>query len=158
MAKKAKEAEAAKQAAEALAEKQRLAEEAKIAEAAEMAKKAKEAEQAKIASSEILASDEPTAAKDVEVNNAGAIIFKVQLLASSKVIPLEAENFNGLGVLSKEPIKNLYRYMYGSSSSYKEAEMLKSNADSKGYPDSYIVAYKDGERITITEALKYANE
>ncbi len=86
------------------------------------------------------------------------IIFKVQLMASAKDLDLRPGNFNGLGRLSKEPFKNMYRYMYGITNSYEEAKMLKSNADLKGYVTSYIVAYKDRERISVTEALKYVSE
>lgn len=86
------------------------------------------------------------------------IIYKVQIFASSKNIPLHSENFKGLNTLSKEPYKNLYRYMYGNTDSHFQATLLKSNADAKGYTTSYIVAYKDGVRISETEALKYASE
>lgn len=86
------------------------------------------------------------------------IIFKVQILASSKDIPLHAENFKGLNTLSRESFNNLYRYMYGNTDSHFQATLLKSNADAKGYTTSYIVAYKDGERISETEALKYLSE
>jgi N-acetylmuramoyl-L-alanine amidase len=90
--------------------------------------------------------------------NAANIIFKVQILASSKDIPLHSENFKGLNTLSKEPYNNLYRYMYGNTDSHFQATLLKSNADAKGYDTSYIVAYKDGVRISETEALKYVSE
>jgi len=86
------------------------------------------------------------------------IIFKVQIFASSKNIPLNSENFKGLNTLSKEPYSNLYRYMYGNTDSHFQATLLKSNADAKGYTTSYIVAYKDGVRISETEALKYGSE
>ena len=86
------------------------------------------------------------------------IIFKVQIFASSKNIPLHSENFKGLNTLSKEPYNNLYRYMYGNTDSHFQATLLKSNADAKGYTTSYIVAYKDGVRISETEALKYVSE
>ncbi|MBC8767839.1 N-acetylmuramoyl-L-alanine amidase [Arenibacter sp. BSSL-BM3] len=86
------------------------------------------------------------------------IIFKVQIFASSKNIPLHSENFKGLNTLSKEPYNNLYRYMYGNTESHFQATLLKSNADAKGYTTSYIVAYKDGVRISETEALKYVSE
>ncbi|TXN36003.1 N-acetylmuramoyl-L-alanine amidase [Flagellimonas hymeniacidonis] len=82
------------------------------------------------------------------------VIFKVQLMASAKNIPLREANFRGLDMLSKEPIKNLYRYMYGNASSYNEAKNLKTRADAKGYTTSYIVAYRNGTRITLKEALK----
>ncbi|MCM4164750.1 N-acetylmuramoyl-L-alanine amidase [Arenibacter sp. A80] len=93
-----------------------------------------------------------------EPKNAANIIFKVQIFASSKNIPLHSENFKGLNTLSKEPYNNLYRYMYGNTDSHFQATLLKSNADAKGYDTSYIVAYKDGVRISETEALKYVSE
>ena len=86
------------------------------------------------------------------------ITFKVQILASSKQIPLNSGNFNGLSTISKEPYKNLFRYMYGRTNSYNQAKLLKSNADMKGYTTSFIVAYKDGVRIPVQEAMKYATE
>ena len=86
------------------------------------------------------------------------IVFKIQLMASSKVVPLTAENFNGLNTLSKEPYKNMYRYLYGGTNSYLKAKLLKENAQLKGYTSSYVVAYKDGQRIALAEALKYVGE
>ncbi len=86
------------------------------------------------------------------------IVFKIQLLASSKDLSPTPGNFKGLNRISKEAYMNLFRYLYGSTSSYKEAEMLKSNADLKGYTTSFIVAYKDGKRISVPEALKYVSE
>ncbi len=74
------------------------------------------------------------------------------LVASAKNIPLRAENFNGLDILSREPYKNLYRYMYGNAGTLSDAKRLKANADAKGYTTSYIVAYKDGKRVPISQA------
>ena len=86
--------------------------------------------------------------------NESDVIFKVQLMASSRNIPLTGSNFNGLDALSKEPYKNLFRYMYGNAKSYEEAKSLKANADAKGYPTSYIVAYKNGNRVSLKSVLK----
>ena len=82
------------------------------------------------------------------------VVFKVQLMASGKTIALDASNFKGLDNLSKEPIKNLYRYMYGNTDSYSDALLLKSTAETKGYKGAFIVAYKNGKRILLQEALK----
>ncbi|NNL00776.1 MAG: N-acetylmuramoyl-L-alanine amidase [Eudoraea sp.] len=82
------------------------------------------------------------------------LLFKLQIMASTKNLDLKPQNFNGLGNISKEPYKNLYRYMYGTANSYQEAKMLKSEADRKGYTSSYIVVYKEGVRIPLTEAHK----
>lgn len=87
-----------------------------------------------------------------------SIVFKIQLMASSKNVPLNAVNFNGLSNLSQEPYKNLYRYMYGETRSYREAKMMQSLAADKGYPSAYIVAYKLGERIPIKEAIEEVSE
>ena len=96
-----------------------------------------------------------TQRKLVEKEN---IVFKVQLMASSKDLPLRSEDFKGLNALSKEPYKNMYRYFYGNTSSYFQAQLFKSNADAKGYTSSFIVAYKDGVRIPLSEALQDAPE
>jgi N-acetylmuramoyl-L-alanine amidase len=82
------------------------------------------------------------------------VVFKVQLLATSKRISLVKENFNGLDELSTQPFKNLFRYMYGNTSSYNEAEILKAQALAKGYKNAYIVSYKDGKRVPLSSVLK----
>ena len=89
----------------------------------------------------------------VEAPTTKNIVFKVQLMASSKSIPLKAENFNGLSSLSSEPYKTMHRYLYGSVKSYEEAKKLKLTADAKGFTTSYIVAYKNGTRVDLKEAL-----
>jgi N-acetylmuramoyl-L-alanine amidase len=43
--------------------------------------------------------------------------------------------------------------MYGNASTLEEAKQLKSNADAKGYTTSYIVAYKNGKRVPISQAV-----
>lgn len=86
------------------------------------------------------------------------IEFRVQIMASSKNIPLESENFKGLNNLSKEPYKNLYRYMYGKTNSFEQVKLFKSNADAKGYTTSYIVAYKDGKRVAVNRAVVALDE
>ncbi|WKB80762.1 N-acetylmuramoyl-L-alanine amidase [Cellulophaga lytica] len=82
------------------------------------------------------------------------IEFRVQLFASGKSIPLVPDNFKGLNALTKEPVNNLYRYMTGKAKTYYDAKLIKSNADIKGYTSSYIVAYKDGKRINVEDAIK----
>ncbi|WP_424258709.1 N-acetylmuramoyl-L-alanine amidase family protein [Eudoraea sp.] len=93
-----------------------------------------------------------------EVVSDSEIVFKVQLLASSRVLPLLSEEFNGLSSLSTERHNNLVRYMYGKTNSYSQAKLFKANADAKGYETSFIVAYKEGKRIPVPEALKYISE
>ena len=100
---------------------------------------------------------EAATAASTKVNDKN-IVFKVQLMASTKEISLLPSNFGGLDQLSKERFKQFHRYMYGKTGSYQEAKLLKTSADAKGYPGSYIVAYKAGARIPTPEAIKLASE
>ena len=85
---------------------------------------------------------------------AADLIFKVQLMAVSKDPDLNRADYKGLSKLSKEPVGNMFRILYGNTPSYEEAKLLKANADLKGYTSSYIVAYKNGKRIPLKEALQ----
>ncbi len=88
----------------------------------------------------------------------GGIIFKVQLMATAKNLPLNSSEFNGLNKISKEPVNNLFRYLYGATDTYMGAKLLKSNADMKGFSTAFIVAYKEGKRIPLQDALKYEDD
>ncbi|WMI67390.1 N-acetylmuramoyl-L-alanine amidase [Mangrovimonas sp. YM274] len=84
------------------------------------------------------------------------ITFKVQIAASSKRLKLKAYNFNGLEVSSVEQAGNVYKYFYGETSDYNEIQKFQEVAKQKGYSGSFIVAYKNGVRIDLSEALKTA--
>jgi len=80
--------------------------------------------------------------------------FKVQIAASSRELALQPYNFNGLEKITKEKEGDLYRYFYGETSNYTEVTKLKSEARQKGYTTCYVVAYKDGVKISLNEAIK----
>lgn len=82
------------------------------------------------------------------------IIFKVQLSASSKKLDLTPSNFNGLQNISMSGDTSLYRYMYGETSNYEQAKQLLKEAKSKGYTSAFLIAFKNGKKIDVNEALK----
>lgn len=86
------------------------------------------------------------------------ITFKVQLMASGKDLAADDPYFKGLNLISQEPYKNLFRYMYGETRSHREAEMMKSKAASRGFRTAYLVAYREGVRISMSEALKEVSQ
>jgi len=102
--------------------------------------------------------NEALSTKIIPKKDTGSIVFKVQLMASAQKIPLTPKEFKGLNVLSEEKYKQFTRYMYGNAKTYDAAKLLKKNADIKGYTSSYIVAYKDGERIPVQQAIKSVSE
>ncbi|NER15914.1 N-acetylmuramoyl-L-alanine amidase family protein [Spongiivirga citrea] len=83
-----------------------------------------------------------------------SVLYKIQLAASKKSLDTKAYNFKGLSPISKEKYKDFYRYLYGSTSDYKKAKQLQKKASETGYESSYIVAYKDGVKIPINQAIK----
>lgn len=82
------------------------------------------------------------------------VVFKVQIAAGSKELELEPFNFNGLDDLSKEKAGALYRYFYGATHNWKEAQALQQTAIEKGFPSCFIVAYKNGEKMDLETAVK----
>ncbi|MEN9323058.1 MAG: hypothetical protein RL699_838 [Bacteroidota bacterium] len=86
---------------------------------------------------------------------ASAVEFKVQLAAAAKKVEPIAANFKGL-----EPIEmatdngNIFKYTYGSTADYSVAKHNLEEAKSKGYSSAYIIAFKNGKKVSIQEALK----
>lgn len=97
--------------------------------------------------------DEPKVVEDKSVDAKG-VVFKVQISASGKKIELLPKNFKGLDSTSFIEENGLYKYFYAQTSSYDEAKKNLAEAKSKGYDSAFIVAFKNGKKITIQEALK----
>ncbi len=85
------------------------------------------------------------------------VVFKVQIAASSKQLEPKSYNFNGLSDISREKVGNIYKYFYGYTSDYNKIKQFHIQAKAKGYKDSFVVAYKDGNKIAVSEALKSAS-
>lgn len=82
------------------------------------------------------------------------ITFKIQLAAGSKRLETKSYNFKGLQNVERSREDGLYKYYYGATSDYAKITDLHREAKRNGYPSSYIVAFKDGSKITVNEALK----
>ena len=82
------------------------------------------------------------------------VVFKVQLLASSKKIETFAYNFNGLKDINRHLEDGLYKYYYGKISDYNKIRLMQTYAKDNGYPTCYIVAFKDGKKLKLSEVLK----
>lgn len=86
--------------------------------------------------------------------DASGIQFKVQLSASIKKVDLTPSNFKGLKGISMANENNYYKYMYGGTSNYDEAKSQLQEAKSKGYNSAYLIAFKNGAKISVQEAIK----
>jgi N-acetylmuramoyl-L-alanine amidase len=86
--------------------------------------------------------------------NTSSVIFKVQIAAGANKLATKSYNFKGLNQITRQKSNSIYRYFYGYTSNYSVAVELLNRAISKGYTTAYLVAYKDGQKTTIKEALK----
>ncbi|WP_298238038.1 N-acetylmuramoyl-L-alanine amidase [uncultured Algibacter sp.] len=96
----------------------------------------------------------PRESTQVIAKKEDSVKFKIQIAASSKALDLKPYNFKGLGEISRLKEGSLYKYFYGETSSYDETKVLEEKAKKKGYSSSFIVAFKNGKKIPLTEALK----
>ena len=91
---------------------------------------------------------------DVKKIDTSKPVFKTQLKASTSKIESKPENFNGLDKISFVLEKDYYKYMYGETNDYVVAKMQLLEAKTKGYDSAFIVAFKNGLKISLNEALK----
>lgn len=56
----------------------------------------------------------------------------------------------------EKKIGNIYKYYSGNTSDYNKIIQLQEDAK-KSYSGAFIVAFKGGKRISMTEALKSAS-
>ncbi len=85
------------------------------------------------------------------------VVFKVQLLTSSTPVEIKPENFEGLENVSEYRDNDMYKYLYGGSTTYEGAKNLQKAARKKGYKGAFVVAFdKDNNRIALEKAIKIA--
>ena len=94
------------------------------------------------------------AVKKVEKAIEKGIVFKIQISASTKELATSPSNFKGLSPISVESTGSLFKYFYASEKNYDVAKQKLEEAKKKGYSSAFIVAYKDGIKINVTDAIK----
>lgn len=82
------------------------------------------------------------------------ITFKVQIAASSRKLEPKPYNFKGLSDISRISQGNIYKYYFGNTSDYNQAKALVKEAKAKGYATSFVVAFKDGNKVPLADVLK----
>ena len=90
----------------------------------------------------------------VNTIDSSGTIYKVQLSSSTKKVELKPSNFKGLAAISMVSEGKFFKYMYGETANYNDAKRLLEEAKSKGYNSAYLIAFKNGERISVQDAIK----
>ena len=81
------------------------------------------------------------------------VIFKIQLFAVDRKMKHGASEFKGLKDTDYFREGKLYKYTYGEETDFKKIEKLRKGI-SKKFPQAYVVAFKNGEKISVREAMK----
>ncbi len=84
---------------------------------------------------------------------AGAVHFKVQIATVSKHVDPSPKNFKGLEGVEELKGAGLFKYMVGDEPTLERAREVQRLCREKGYDGAFIVAFKDGARIDLEEAV-----
>ena len=82
------------------------------------------------------------------------VVFMVQIATSPKKLELKPENFNGVEDVKIYEAGGLYRYTVGKEKNMSDANTLQLQLRAKGFKDAFIIAFSDGERISVSSAIK----
>lgn len=126
-----------------------------------MAKEYKEPVKGKEEKQEEKQKDNTTSNQETVTTNAASnkgIVFRVQFLTSASKIDPGDSQFKKLKSVSREEVNGMYRYMAGEESSWDKIAEYQSTVRTAGYKDAFVVAYKDGKRIKVDEALQILNK
>jgi hypothetical protein len=85
------------------------------------------------------------------------IIFKVQTIASSTRLATNSPQFKGLKNVWEYKDSGLYKYTVGNHKDLKSAYALQSELRRKGFVEAFVVAFKNGKRIPVREAIRLLN-
>lgn len=97
---------------------------------------------------------ETTPVGESPLANDTGVRFKVQIATSSRPIPLKPENFKGVSNVDEYLSSGMYKYTVGQEASFDDARALQAELREKGFNGSFIVAFKDGVRMNLQEAIE----
>jgi len=95
---------------------------------------------------------DPVADKDA-VQNLPAIIFKVQIAASTRRFAPGSELFKGEKDVKEYRVGNMYKYAVGGSRSFQDIIAYSKEVREK-FPDAFVIAVREETIIPLKEALK----
>jgi N-acetylmuramoyl-L-alanine amidase len=78
--------------------------------------------------------------------------YRIQFFTDRVMIELSDPRFSGLSDLDIYEQGGLYKYTSGHFTTFDEARLAISAVKAKGFGDAFVVAFKEGKRISISEA------
>lgn len=95
--------------------------------------------------------DEPYVPKEVEKVTEG-VTYRVQFLVSPKPLQPGDKKFKGVEDYEMYKQDGTYRYTLGNCATTKEAAKIQYEIRKKGFDDAFVIAFHNGQRISIQQA------
>jgi N-acetylmuramoyl-L-alanine amidase len=105
-------------------------------------------------SEEVIAVVPETTEQKPQTQSSEKPVYKIQIATSSKNLATTPANFKGLTGVAMYQDRGLYKFTYGTFESVEEANKALSEVRSKGFSDAFIIAWYNGERISLSKAAK----
>ncbi len=83
----------------------------------------------------------------------GAPIFKVQIFCANRQLPKSSSQFKGHDDCNYYEENGMVKYTIGESTDYNAMNRLRKELD-KDFPQCFVVAFKDNNKININTAIK----
>lgn len=93
--------------------------------------------------------------KENSIDTEKGIIYKVQIKSSSKLLPKSDKAYKIYSNLHYEKVDGMYKYAYSPFIEFDLANKVLKKVKSSGFPDAFIVVYKDGKRLSGAKAKEY---
>lgn len=87
-------------------------------------------------------------------NRTAKPVFKIQILTSDRVLPARSRQFKGLSPVSHYKENGIVKYTYGEDTDYNHILRLKRTKVDAKFKDAFIIAFKNGEKMNINQAIK----
>lgn len=84
----------------------------------------------------------------------GKPVFKIQVLTSSRKLSSNSKQFKGLTPVDSYEENGIIKYTYGADTNYNKILRLKHNKVDSKFKDAFIIAFKDGQKVNINQAIR----
>lgn len=88
------------------------------------------------------------------INTNSKPVFKIQILASDKVLAQNSRQFKGLKPVSWYQENGMIKYTFEEDEDYNKVLRIKKKVVDPKFKDAFIIAFKNGQKININQAIK----
>ncbi|TXC81556.1 N-acetylmuramoyl-L-alanine amidase [Luteibaculum oceani] len=87
-------------------------------------------------------------------DNPYGIVFKIQLLSSTRKIKEGSSELQGLDEIEELHVDGRYKYVHGAFPNYDEAKKALKKVKKKGFESAFVIALKGSEPLKVQDAIK----